>query len=101
MSSQPKRFSDFCQEAKPLDGAKTKIEDALNREILITGFKITHSKYNDNGHGKCLTLQYEVDGGRNVMFTGSTVLIDQIEKYGDEIPFVTTVRKIDRYYTLS
>ena len=101
MPSQPKRFSDFCQEAKPLDGAKTKIEDVLNSEILITGFKITHSKYNDNGYGKCLTLQYEIEGARNVLFTGSAVLIDQIEKYATEIPFVAIIRKIDRYYTLS
>ena len=29
------------------------------------------------------------------------VLIDQIEKYATEIPFVAIIRKIDRYYTLS
>jgi len=29
------------------------------------------------------------------------VLISQLEKYGGEIPFLATVRKIDRYYTLS
>ena len=84
MPSEPKRFSDFCEEAKPLDGAKTKVEEVLNREILITGCTVTHSKYNENGHGKCLTIQYELEGARNVMFTGSTVLIDQIEKYGDD-----------------
>ena len=98
---QPKRFSDFCQEVAPMDGAKVKIEDALNREITILGYKVTHSKYNENGHGKCLTIQYELDGARYVMFTGSAVLIDQFAKYGDEIPFLTTIKKIDRYYTLS
>jgi len=29
------------------------------------------------------------------------VLIDQLEKYGNEIPFTATIKKIDRYYTLS
>lgn len=99
--SQPKRFQDFCQEVRPLDGAKARIEDVLNREILITRFKVTHSKYNTTGHGKCLTIQFEVDGARCIMFTSSSVLLDQFEKYGDEIPFVATIKKIDRYYTLS
>lgn len=30
-----KRFSDFAQEAKPMDGAKLKIDDVINKEILI------------------------------------------------------------------
>ena len=96
-----KRFSDFSQEGKPLDGAKVAIERVLNREMLITGHKITHSRYNDAGHGKCLTLQFELDGAKQVLFTGSQVLIDQLTKYADEIPFVATIIKIDRYYTLS
>jgi len=36
-----------------------------------------------------------------VLFTGSDVLIEQMEKYGDQIPFAATIKKIDRYYTLS
>lgn len=101
MSVQPKRFSDFCEEAKPLDGAKVKIESVLNMDIVITGYKVSHSRYNNAGYGKCLTLQFEVEGAKNVMFTGSTVLIDQLEKYGNEIPFTAMIKKIDRYYTLS
>ena len=96
-----KKFSDFSQEGKPLDGAKVAIERVLNREMLITGHKVTHSRYNDVGHGKCLTLQFELDGAKQVLFTGSQVLIDQLTKYADEIPFTATIIKIDRYYTLS
>ena len=99
--SLPKRFSDFCQEARPLDGTKAKIVAVPNREILVIGYKVTHSKYNSNGYGKCLTIQFEVGVARSVMFTGSAVLIDQLEKYGGEIPFSATIKKIDRYYTLS
>jgi len=29
------------------------------------------------------------------------VLIDQIKKYKDEIPFLTTIRKINKYYSLT
>lgn len=48
-----------------------------------------------------LTLQFKSEGRKHVCFTGSDVLIDQIKKYSDEIPFETVVKKINRYYTLT
>lgn len=96
-----KRFSDFAQESGPLDGAKLKIDDVINREILILGYKIKESKYSRTNSSKCLTLQFAFDEKQYVLFTGSSILIEQIEKYQYEIPFLTTIKKIDRYYTLS
>jgi hypothetical protein len=96
-----KRFSDFAQEAKPMDGAKLKIDDVVNKEILIIGCKIKDSKYSKSNSSKCLTIQFIMDDKRYVLFTGSTVLIEQMEKYQHEIPFLATIKKIDRYYTLS
>lgn len=86
-----------------MEGAKVKLDSILNVEISITGYRIQMSKYNGkNKSGKCLTVQFETDDGEcKVFFTGSDVLIGQMEKYGHEVPFVTTVKKIDRYYTLS
>jgi len=47
-------------------------------------------------------VQFEIDGGeKRVFFTGSDILIEQMEKYGSEIPFLTTIKKIDRYYTFT
>lgn len=63
--------------------------------------KSGRSKYEKNRSGKCLLLQIEHDGQHRVIFTGSDVLIEQMEKYGAEVPFATTIKKIDRYYTLS
>ena len=40
-------------------------------------------------------------GQKRVVFTGSDVIIDQMEKYQEEIPFVSTIKKINRYYTLT
>lgn len=40
-------------------------------------------------------------GCRHVLFTGSDVLIDQMQKYGDQIPFAATIKKIDRYFILT
>lgn len=80
-----------------------RIDEALNLEILITGFKIRDSKYNDkaSGNTKYLSLQIELDGIKYVVFTGSKILSDQIEKYKDKIPFLAKIIKIDRYYSLS
>ncbi len=85
----------------PLDGDKVKLDEVVNREILITGHSIKRSRYDKNTSGKCLTIQFEVGGRRQVLFTGSDVLIEQFEKYGDQIPFAATIKKIDRFYTLS
>jgi hypothetical protein len=94
----PKRFSDFAKEEAPLDGEKAKIEGVLNKELLVIGFKIRNSKYNTQ---KCLTLQYELNSKKYILFTGSSVLIEQIEKYQKEIPFLTVIKKIDKFYTFS
>lgn len=98
---QPKRFADFAEEQKPLDGEKIKIEQVLNIEIEIIGYRITRSKYEKNKSGNCLQLQMEINGAHRVLFTGSDVLIEQMEKYGSQVPFQTTIKKIDRFYTLS
>lgn len=100
-NQKTKCFSDFAQEAGPMDGTKLKIDDVINREILIIGCKIKDSKYSKTNTSKCLTLQFVLQEKRYVLFTGSSVLIEQMEKYQNEIPFLATIKKIDRYYTLS
>ena len=100
---EKKRFSDFADnEINRLDGDKLKIDQILNQEIEIIGHKTKKSKFSKNSSGKYLTLQFlNKAGERKILFTGSDVLISQIEKFGDEIPFFATIKKIDRYYTLS
>ena len=96
-----KRFSDFSQEKGVLEGDKVKIDSVLNQEITIIGYSIKKSRYDKNNSGKYLTLQYEDEMDKKIIFTGSEVLIEQLEKYKDEIPFKATIKKIDRYYTLT
>lgn len=92
-----KKFSEFSDE-NILDGDKMKIEDVLNVEILIIGSRLSKSKYLDK---RCLTIQFELENKKFVLFTGSDVLINQIEKYKNEIPFSTTIRKINKYYSFT
>lgn len=105
MSSEtPRRFSDFAEEEGPLEGDKIKIDSILNYEILIVGYRIQTSKYQGkNNSGKYLTIQFcnPNDQEKQVFFTGSDVLIEQIEKYGHYVPFYTTIKKVSKYYTFT
>lgn len=96
-----KKFADFANEPVGLEGTKIGIEAVLNREVTVTGFNIKMSKFHKNVSGKYLTLQFQIDGETRVTFTGSDVLINQLEKYGNEIPFLAVIRKINRYFTLT
>ena len=90
-----KKFSDIKPKQGKLTGSKYHIDDILNREIHLTAFEISQSKYD----GDMLTLQYEIyeqledeqgkvidDDGQPVMawnkhitFTGSKALMRQLE----------------------
>lgn len=95
-----RRFSDFSSpgDGHPLEGGKVQIEKVFNLEILITAYRIDKSKKND---GECLTVQFEIDGKKQVIFTGSEVLKNQLERYKDRIPFLTKIIKHSKYYTFS
>lgn len=98
------RFSEFAHHKdKRLDGIKVRMCDILDTEVLITGYKIRNSKFKTDGRHdtKYLSLEIEHDRKKYVVFTGSEVLIDQIGRYADKVPFLTTIVKIDRYYSLS
>ncbi|WP_294344675.1 hypothetical protein [Prosthecochloris sp.] len=91
-------FSDFAEPTHVLDGDKIRIDNILNKEIIVLGFRIHNSKFDKNKSGKCLTLQIKLDDETRVIFTGSDVLISQIEKHKKQIPFLTTIKKVDRFY---
>ena len=92
-----KSFTEFAEEGV-LDGDKTKIDDILNQEVIINGYNIKQSQYKEKQY---LTLQIILNEKKFVLFTGSEVLIDQMKKYQSEIPFKATIRKINKYYSLT
>ena len=95
---EPLRFGDFSEEVGPLEGKKKKIDDILNIEILITGYRINDSKFKEKTY---ITIQYKNGDEEYITFTGSEVLQKQIEKYKEKIPFFATIKKINKYYTLT
>lgn len=93
------RFADFADEVKPFEGDKKKIEEILNKEILIIDFKVKDSKQREGT--EYVTIQFILDEKTYIVFTGSNVLIEQLEKYKDNIPFYTQIKKINKYYTFT
>lgn len=94
-----KRFSDFSTEEDVLSGNKIKIKEIIGKEIIVIGYKINPSKYGDNK--MVLKLGFKLFEENRVVFTGSKVLIEQIEKYKDEIPFITKIENNNDFYTLT
>lgn len=92
MADKYPKFSDFSEEEAGLEGDKKKIEDILNKEILVVGYRIGKSKYRDKDY---LTLQFENGGNKYVVFTGSEVLTKQAQKYEEKMPFHTTIKKLN------
>lgn len=82
-------------------GEKIKIDDILGQTIQIMSYKISDSKYQKGNFEKCLALQIKYNDEDRIVFTGSGVLIEQIEIYKDELPFETQIIKNDRFYAFN
>ena len=93
------RFSDFADETKSFDGDKKKIDEIINKDILIIDYKIKDSKQHKDT--QYVTIQFKIDNINHIVFTGSKVLSEQLEKYKDNILFYTQIKKIDKYYTFT
>jgi len=96
-----KRFSDMNIQVEPksFTGDKIKIDKILGKEIIIHDYDIKESKYKDKGNGRCLHLQLELSGEKRLLFSGSTYLMDLIEKVNDDdFPFLATIVKEEEYF---
>lgn len=93
-----KKFSDFAKAEIGFNGDKLKIDEILGRDIIVENYKIGDSKYNDK---QMLTIQFKLDGVDYIVFTGSRVLMNQCEKYKDEMPFGAKIEKVNKYYTFT
>lgn len=81
-----------------LTGDKIKINKILNREILVTRFRIQNSKYTD----KRLDLEFKLGESNHIIFTGSKTLMDTITQIPQEdFPFLTTIIEEDERFKFS
>ena len=106
-----KKFSDFAEKANPImDGRKIPLDDILDKdgrggkEVILLNFRISNSKYDDAKNPRCLTVQFAFPGKEDehyVFFSGSSVLMEQIEAHKDKLTFSTIVKRVGKYFTFS
>lgn len=94
-----KKFASFAHDKLPMAGTKKRLDEVLNQEIVIFDFRITKSTKREGSD--CLQLQFLLNGEVYILFTGSVVLLDQIQAAKENMPFKTTIIKIDKYYSFS
>lgn len=95
-----KRFSEFdIQPGDSFTGDKIKIDKILNREITVLKYKLEDSKFSKNKSGKCLYLQIEMSGIKNIVFSGSDVLMNQLKQIeAESFPFLATIIKSNDHF---
>lgn len=98
------KFSDFAADEEHLEGAKKAFQELVGKQIVIWNARSLQSQFDSDG---CVMLQFSFaeDGEKFVTFTGSKVIIEQIEKYKAQMPFEATIeqRKSGKhfYFTLT
>jgi len=93
-----KQFKDFGIKArvKSFVGEKIKIQNILDKPIIIHAYKIARSKFEKLGKEDCLHVQIEFSGEKRVFFCGSLTLIDILKQVPEEsFPFEATLTKKD------
>jgi hypothetical protein len=93
-----KKFRDIAKDDIRLAGEKLKLQDIIGKPIIVTGYKITKSKFKEDDY---VAIQFELDCEQHVTFTGAQVLIEQLKKYGEEIPFETTIKRLGKFYSFT
>ena len=71
----------------------------MNKELIFTAFNVSKSKV--QGCDRYITIQFKESENSplRVAFTASMVLIDQFIEYEKQLPFVATIKKVNRYLT--
>ncbi len=86
------KFKDFNIKTIPSNfiGDSIQIAKVFNMEIKVLAYKISNSTKKENT--KLLTLQIEKQNVKRIIFTGSSVLMEQAEQIPkDKFPFITTI----------
>lgn len=86
-----KKFSEIRHSNDCLfEGTHLKIDEILNKEITLLGFKAQKSKLNNDDY---VIIAFELKGEKHVTFTGSKILREKLAEYANEIPFSVTITR--------
>jgi hypothetical protein len=100
------KFSEFADTSLSpiMDGRKMSLDEILDKEILVLRYRVKQSKFKEAKNPDCLTVQFAYPESENthfVFFSGSSVLMQQLEKYKDKLPFSATIKKVGKYFTFT
>ena len=100
------KFAEFADTSVSpvMDGKKISLEEVLKKEIIVIRYRIKNSKYADAKNPQCLTVQFSFPATpeeHRVFFSGSSVLMGQLEQYKDKLPFSAVIERVGKYYTFS
>lgn len=91
-------LADIKREEQLFEGAAMKIEDVLNKPLIVKAFKNLPSTFKESKEYAVIQAELE---GKLVFFTGSPVLLKQLQRYEKHIPFKTTIVRTKQYYELT
>lgn len=93
------KFSDFAEDEVHLEGNKKPFSELVGKQIVVWSSRQMQSQYESD---KCVMFQFSFteDGEKFVTWTGSKVVLEQMEKYKEQMPFETTIqqRKSGKHY---
>lgn len=97
-----KTFKDLgiTPDSKGFTGDKISVDRIINRQIAVHDYKIVDSKVKTGE--KCLHLQISIGETKHVVFTGSVLLMNALQKIKrSDFPFTTTIIKENKglYFT--
>ena len=100
------KFSDFADTSVSpiMDGKKMSLDEILDKEVVVLKYRIKKSKFTEAKNPDCLTVQFAFPSDENthfVFFSGSSVLMQQLEQYKDKLPFTATIKKVGKYFTFT
>ena len=98
-----KKFKDIADEKDRFEsyhGKKIQITDVIGVEIIIHGFRNIRIGNKDK-----VIISADVNGELSYFFTGSAVIMDRLNRYKHELPFIATIEEVTnkygrKYYTL-
>ena len=92
------KYSDFAPRMDPISGDRVTIRSIINLPIVVKRFRLLKSKHHEGDYAIVEATQ----GTQEINFsTSSKVLMDQLEKAKDHMPFEATIVTQKNYYTFT
>lgn len=94
-----KRFSDLLPSGEVLEGEKIKMNDLLEKEVIIYAFKTIPDQFHPDG--TVTLIQLDMNGKRYVTFTRSGVLLKQLDSVRQQLPLRGQIVRRGKYFSFA